>query len=76
MNNKKQIFRELEELFTETNPEELHKIARALTVEQLDVLIEGFIEKYGEEDEAVLFYKNKREELFGRMMATTSVRTS
>jgi len=76
MNNKKQIFRELEQLFTETNPEELHKIARALTVEQLDALIEGFIEKYGEEDEVVLFYKNKREELFGRMMATTSIRTS
>lgn len=76
MDNKKQIYKEIEYLFSETSPEELHKISKALTVEQLDALIEGFIEKYGEEDEAVLFYKNKREELFGRMMSTTSIRTS
>ena len=61
MNSKEQIFKELDEMFSEVriNYPENYSI-RDLDLFDLNSIIESLLLKYPEDDEAVLFYKLKR----------------
>jgi|TARA_R110000765_G_scaffold20317_1_gene52772 hypothetical protein len=73
MTTENQIFAEIDEIFNGMELTSLEqKIDKGLNIYELDNLIESFSNKYGTDDEVVLFYQKKRGELLNEIIKKLS----
>jgi len=67
-----EIFDELDSMHLDLSHYSDKKIDTSLNINQLDGLIDSMIDSYGENDEAVQFYIQKRKELCNKIIKNIS----